>query len=778
MENKELYIRPPSAYKKLKTAFQTLQPVYVYGVTGYGKTELVRQFLNCKKYRYISCAKGRFSESVMGDEKIIVIDDISFLTDEKEKRQVLNLSRRRDIWLIMIGRSRVPNWLMQVYVKRSILLINEENLALGEKEIEEYIIKCGRRIDRATLTRLHKRIKGHPVAMKLYVQKFDTDIIYDENAEEEIEKDFFAYLEQTVLQQWDRELTEFIMKISIVDSFTEPLAEMVLSRSDIASLIERAESVGNFLRSENGVYRLRGVMKKDMRKLLRLECSREQVNELYYNAGLYYEIAGKYAEALEMYEKCGNNNRISALLMKNADKNPSGGNYYEMRKYYLSLPDEYICSEPKLMAGMSMLYSLMMRPEESEEWYNRLADFERVKNGRQKKDAKLRLIYLDIGLPHRGIRNIAGIFKGLSSLLLSNSISLPEFSVTSNLPSVMNGGKDFCEWSPHDKELALSIGKVVEKALGKYGAGLVNISLGESLFEKGGDSFEIMNLINRGKMQAEAKGKTEMCFAAIAVEAKLNIVHGEIANAEESLLDFRERIIKEKAERLLPNFEAFMCRVALYKGDMAAVEKWLLSAPKEDTEFYIMERLRYMTKARVYIAKGKLSKAISLLQKMLCYGEQYERHYIVMEAKILLAVCLRRMGDKRWKEYFDEAFSQAEKYHFVRLFSLEGAAVWELLKNTEPEDNEFLIAVKKETRQTAQRYPNYLKEHTDSEAIFGENAMRILRFLADGLSYKEIAQRLNLKENTVRYHIKESYKKLGVNGKAEAVMEASRRGLI
>ncbi|MGN0578778.1 MAG: hypothetical protein ACI4J4_09165 [Ruminiclostridium sp.] len=48
----------------------------------------------------------------------------------------------------------------------------------------------------------------------------------------------------------------------------------------------------------------------------------------------------------------------------------------------------------------------------------------------------------------------------------------------------MNGGKDFCEWSKHDREIAATAGNIVCTFLGKYGKGLVNAALAESFYEK------------------------------------------------------------------------------------------------------------------------------------------------------------------------------------------------------------------------------------------------------------------------------------------------------
>ena len=41
------------------------------------------------------------------------------------------------------------------------------------------------------------------------------------------------------------------------------------------------------------------------------------------------------------------------------------------------------------------------------------------------------------------------------------------------------------------------------------------------------------------------------------------------------------------------------------------------TAPDENREFYILERFRYLTKARVYLQQGKYEAACNLLQQLL-----------------------------------------------------------------------------------------------------------------------------------------------------------------
>lgn len=433
----------------------------------------------------------------------------------------------------------------------------------------------------------------------------------------------------------------------------------------------------------------------------------------------------------------------------------------------------------ELIAGMSMLQSMLLNIEESERWYEELKNLEGTLKGSAKKAAKSYLVYLDIAVSHRGSMSLIDIFKNAGTLLMNRSINLPEFSVTSNLPSQMNGGKDFCEWSKRDKELAMSIGKVLEFTLGKYGKGMVNLALAESLLEKGEDSYEIANLTNKGMMQAQAGGKIEQCFVGVAILSWLHILNDHAEDAKELLFNFQKKVEKEGTTKLLLNLATLQVRMGLYQGKTAEALEWMEQAPEEELEFDSLERFRYLTKVRIYLLTGKYEKAISLLQKLKYYAEVMKRTYIDMEAGLLLAITKYRMGDARWDEDFQKNLSKAESYHFVRLISREGAAVNRMLKETawKSKNQEYFQALHTETEKMAIAYPGYLKQATE-EAAFSENAIKILKLQAEGLSTIEIAGELGLKIENVKYHNKQNFKKLGVNSKTAAVTEARKRKLI
>ena len=801
MTQKEIYISPGKARRKLKEAQMNAQTVYLYGATGYGKTVFIKNYLKNMRYAYFNAGSVLVNELAIlnndehegvheekkTDTTIVVVDDIQLAEPEDVRNAILDLNRRKDIWLILVGRCHCPSWLLPATLKHyPFQVISQEELKFDRSMLERYFEQSGIVANEDTMERVEQGARGHGMTIKIFAELLQEGEPFNEDIIKRTQKILWDYLEYNVYDQWEPELLEFLMQMSVVDSFTVQMAEHITGKTNVPYLIQKSWETGNFLYEEKGVYHYELAMLQSMRQRFQKRYKKQQKNELYYNAGLFYEQKGMVMDALHMYEACGNRNRISCLLIDNARKNPGSGYLYELRHYYLTLPEETIVESIELIAGMCMLQSILMNPEESERWYDILAAQEKKKNGSERKTVKNWLAYLDIALPHRGSGGLIDILKNAFILLTNRQITLPEFSVTSNLPSQMNGGKDFCEWSKKDRELARTIGKPVSILLGKYGKGFANIALAESLYEKGGDNYEILSLVSRGRMQAEAGGKLEQCFVAAAIQARIHVINGQIEEAIEILLYFRNMAVREHGDKLLSNIDTFLFRLALYQGEKAQIEEWMEKAPKEDEEFCAFDRYKYLAKVRGYLLYSRYERAQSLLERLLYYAKVMERSYIRMEANLLLSITLYRMNQAAWKDVLLKVLGEAEDYHFVRIISREGAAIRELLKvaGWKAEDAEtkegkaYRRQVLKETEAVAIAYPSYLKVKSMEKEVFSDNAVKILRFQAEGLSNFQIAKLLEITESAVKYHCRENYKKLGVRGKAEAVMEARKRKLI
>ena len=780
--NGEVYLWPSAAEKKLRTAYQTELPAYLYGVTGVGKTSLIEHFLDKKPYQYFSALNTTPEDLDTGkiSAPTVVLDDLYTIADIRLKdayfQKIQELMERKDLWVVLISRAPFPAWLLSLRMKYSFVIIQEEDFCLTREQQDEYLERYGLQASDEQLARAWAVGRGNPMSLRVYVM---------ENGDlEATMRTVWTYLESHVYDQWDTELQDFFMDVSIVKEFTVDLAAMITGNKHVEHMLAQGMETGNFFEKmgeKDGIWRCKDPMRWSMEQRLHKKRSPEQIRRLYYNAGLYYELEGDLPKALEMYKIYDDTESISRLLVANARKNAASGNYYELRKYYLELPEEIIRENPVLMMGMSLLQSILMNVEESERWYHELEEYQKRAEGSEAREARGRLITLDISLPHRGITGMTDLLRAAGVLLTDRKVRIPELSVTSNLPSMMNGGKDFCEWSRRDKELAGSIGKVVEFVLGKYGKGLVPLALAESFQEKGQDDYEVMALIQKGRMQADSGGKIEQVFVANGLLCRMYLIRQDLEEAIHVMTTFRERCEKE-APRLLDNIDAFLCRLHLYRGDTAEILAWMDTAPDENREFYILERFRYLTKARVYLQQGKYEAACNLLQQLLYYAREMKRTYIYIESTLLLAVTCYRMEREAWMSLLQEAVSEAESYHFVRVLTKEAGLWLPLLKKGTKEirwkDSGFRRQVLEEGKRMAQMYPGYLRTKAEGEVTLSDTALKILRMQAEGDSMNKIAGQLGLAEVTVKYHCRETYRKLGVNGKAAAVNEARKRKLI
>ncbi len=788
---KSNYIKPKNAFRKLQLADSMKQCIFINGVTGCGKTALIHHYFGKTKYSHLSCRNG--SLQIEGEEKspehlerIIVVDDLQFLKKKEERDQVLAWIGQEEYWVILLSRGALPGWLKGVYLNQGMLLISEKELAWQEADVADYLGYFELGLTKEQSSEIYRMTQGNALAVLLCRKIIHDDGRYPSDLMLRAQRTLSDYLEHEVLSQWESGLLTFVMQMSLVEDFTVELAELITARKDVCRLIEEVLEIGSILIiDESGTYSIRRILRKILKRLAEREKGLDWCRDIYYNAGLYYEMHEKIAKALNFYEKSGNKNRIHELLVRNGRMHPGSGYFYELRKYYLALSEEELQEDAVLMAGVSMLYSLLLQPEQSEYWYNRLKEYEKKASGGHAREAKSLLSYLDIALPQRGSKGLITVFQSIPSLLFSKGISLQEFSVTSNLPSLMNGGKDFCEWSRRDKELAASIGKVITLVLGRYGKGLVNIAVAESQYEKCGDIYEILSLLSRGTLEAEAGGRIEILFAAVGIQVRLNMSHGNEKAAEDILASFEKKVTEENAVEVRRNLEAMQCRLALYDNNRPKIKTWMQNAPREDKEFYILDRYCYLTKVRCYLYLGEYYRALMLLEKLTYYAELYERYYIEMETKLLTALTKYRMQAEDWREMLYAAVEQAEDYDFCQLFIEEGAALWELLNEQtvrltlkERCNKDYIKKLYQGTEQMAVCFPMYLSQGGLTPADFSNNARMVLRLQADGMTMKQIAAKMGIAEETARYHSKENYKKLKVSGKADAVLAARNLKLL
>lgn len=784
------YIKIDAIYKRLKLAEKEQIPIYIHAPCGAGKTAAVKYYYRNREACWMSGTEGILADRPDPSDlesDIIVIDDLSWITDVLSQEYIRKLIHSQGKHLVMIGRSRLPSWLSTEYFSGMFLMADEQNFYMGETQVSQLaqamdISISGKPLEHNVVRQITNDSKGYAILVKSILMEMAHRQYYDKGTLESALLTLHHYFDYAFFDRWQDNMKYLLLCMADFPSFNKEMAMTLTLRTDVASILEYAVQVGDFLYlDQDGNYQLHMLLTHYLKWKRNILWTQEEKTKFHKRAIAYFMLHNRLDDALWQCSLAHDEQQMVELLIMNAEKHPGTAHFHNTMKYYRMLPESTIAQYPVLMAGISMICSLVLRPAESEAWYQKLVAYEKGKtlSKSERRDAKSRIAYLDIALPHRGSSGIAAMLKSFSILVKNNAISLQEFSVTSNLPSIMNGGKDFCEWSRQDRELAKVLKLPVERVLGKYGVGLVNISLAESFFEKSSaDDYDIISLLQSGIGKAEHNGKIEIYFAGVGILAKLHTSHRQIHMAERLLLDMQQKARKENAIQLLPNIEAMKTWLCLLKGDTDSAKQWMESEPNEYTDFYILDRYRYLIKLRCYMALERYTEAWSLSEKLDDYFTQYQRTYMWIENTLLRAIISYRIGRNQWKNLLETAIARAKEYHFVWVIAQEGIALNPLFEKMEcnPKDGYLKLMAEKQ-RKMALAYPRYLSRIFTLEEPLTDMEKHILTQHCEGMTTKEILENCSITERTLKFHNSNIYRKLGVRNKQEAVYAARKMKL-
>ncbi|MCR5797910.1 MAG: LuxR C-terminal-related transcriptional regulator [Eubacterium sp.] len=781
------YVKVPTVFAKLKQGDEEFRPVIVMGAAICGKTASVRSFYKNKAYVYLSAHSGSLDDMPEISKircGVVIVDDLGFITDDESKFYVKKLLQDTSRQTVLITRGTFPGWLVNEALEYDFVRIVEKDFKLDGEGVKEFFDNRGLEISADEINEIAIESEGYPVTVLFFLNRYDQGEKMGEKLVEEVWKDYYHYVENKVFMELEHPVSEFLLTMSHFECFTIKMAEFVTGESRTHNIIEYCMEVGQLIEHHgDSCY----VIRREIRKFLvwksKQEYDREEIDRICSRAAHFYELQDDLQKALELYSKVGDNERVREILIRNAYRHMGNGHYFETRKFYFSLPESEIMDNPVLMAGMSMIYSITMQPAESEVWYKRLEEFHKnhLNDKEKRKEAKERLIYLQIALPHRGTKGIIPIIKKAAAMFVSREVSIPQMTATSNMPFLMNGSLDFSEWSRNDMQLYRLMSKPVQKILGKMGKGLPDCAIAESGFTKGTmEPYEVCLKANNAYEEALNSGTSEICFASAGVLIRQHLLSGQFAIAEKRLESIKKVLESRNEVKYYDNLRALETWFGLYRGDVGRARDFLEVAPDQHTEFCVIDRYQYIVKIRCLIALDKLSEALDLSGFLTKYFYEYERHIMWIENELLKAIIMYRMDNKKWREVLEKAFVKIEDYHFGRIVSMEGAAIMPLLQEIKDSKKNIPLfeQILEETSKMALSYPDYLKYIPKDEIHLTKRESEVLFMLCSGLSTEEICEKCGISYSGLKKHNRSIYQKLGVSNRAEAERKARWLGII
>lgn len=774
----------PELIKKFNSALLPGRTVFFSAPCGYGKTAVSKELLRGRKTLFKSVADGDFlPEKGEEDFDVLLIDSLETDLSEQSNREICDyIKNHPEKCFVLLSRGLPYGGFMQFDFSGQLTVIDTEDLTFDIDISEELLKKYGCGFSRSFVLKLFSLCEGYPLALSLFARKFSNK---DENECEfkgDIRRELYLYWEDAVYRRFDLSVRSFLIELSLFSKFDSEFAGIISGNSRAGELLDILyKNTSMLLCDERNAYGFRGAFRDFLFWKASRECSKERLKSIYDRAAVYYELRGDYKNALMCCEKNGDHRKLSALLVENAQLHPGTGHYDDMSRYYKMLPESEILMSPALMQGMSMLCALEADYKSSDRWYAALESFASKLKASDAafKEAKSRLMWLEIALPQRGVADVADMLTNAFALLKKNRIALPPLSVTSNLPSIMNGGKDFSPWSKRDDFLYAAMKLPVEVVIAKDSIGFADCAIAESKFEKGEDiTPRILKLVSK-LGEIEKNGTPDVEFAVVGLLLRYNISRGNIDDAKKTVLSLKKQFEENSLDRFLPNLNALIARLALFSGDFDSAKQWYSDeAPRDVINFRVMKRYCYFTEAMCELAFGKNDTALITLAPLKTYCDVCSKYIDSIHYNILSAIALYRMGAD-WRENFNSAINTAGEFNFVRTVSEYGAAVLPLLKSVEDENkSEFFKKTLGETRKYAAQYPDFLRPALSLKEPLTATELQVLKLLCADKSNSEIGEVLDIKLATVKTHVSHILFKLGVDRRSEAKTAAKKLWLI
>ena len=752
---------------------------------GFGKTVLADALLHGQNVLRQSAADpGCAIPPSEQDWDILLIDDLQLMQEEAGQQALCELIRSSpERHFVLLSRGVPPGCLTAFQYTGLMTVLEADDLLFDADDVRRLFQLSGVNVTDSEIDGILKESAGYPLGVAITARCMSPDKPWTPELVARVFHEVFLYFETAIYRRFDLPVRRFLLELAPFESFDLEMARMVSGDPRAGERLDWLLRYTTMLRYDDCQ---RFHFWSGFRAFLRWEMEREYTEEkrkaLFSRGGLYYELKEDYAHALECYTSGGDHSKVSELLVRNAELHPGMGHYAEMEKYYRSLPEAEILASPSLMQGMSMLCALVMDYEGSERWYGELQKFVEHcdRQDAAGKQARGRLAWLDISLPQRGVKGLTETIPAVFRLLTNKEVALPSFSVTSALPSIMNGGKDFSEWSKKDELLYKTLRIPVEAVLGRDGVCLADCAIAESKFEKGADVTGRMLSLLPQLNEVRNQGTPDMEFAISGLLARSQLANGQAMDARRTIEVLHECFVESGLTRFLPNMDAMLCRIDMHTGDLDAADAWYREkAPREPTHLNVMRRYQYLTQAMVELADGRPDAALLTLAPLEPYIKNCARIIDGIHLNVLTAIVLRRKKDERWRERLTAALDAATEYRFIRTVSVYGTAVLPLLEALDWDgDKAWRKRLMAAVRTQAAFYPHFLEPSLVPGEELTPTELQVLHLLCADKSNAEIAQIMDVKLPTVKTHVSHILDKLDVKRRAEARTAAKKLRLI
>jgi LuxR family maltose regulon positive regulatory protein len=609
------------------------------------------------------------------------------------------------------------------------------------------------------------------------------------------------YLADEVLQRRPKGTKDFLLQTSILNRLSGPLCDAVTKQKNSQAILEALEAANLFivpLDNERRWYRYHHLFADLLRQRLRQQ-QPDDVAELHIRASAWYEKNGLEIEALHHAAAANDFERAARLV--EGDGNPlyHRGAVTPVLNWLESLPASLLDARPSLWVMYAEVLMTRGRLASAEEKYQAaeaaLQDAKqdaytrdllgRIANGRASLVSFQRQPERMIALSRRAldllhpdnlaIRAAASLNLGYAYQLQGDRVAASQAFVEAiangqtagHIIVTMLATKCLGDMQAAENRLRQAA-QTYQHALQLAGErplpyiGEAHLGLAQILYEWN-DLDAAQRHGQQGVQLARQIEHTDKPIAGEVFLARLKLAQGDVIGAAAILDEASQSVQQHHFTFCLPEVVAAQVLALLRQGDLSAAAH--LAQARELP----------ISQARVHLAQGDAAAALATLdplrQQMEAKGWQDE----TLKVLVLQAVALHAHGEKDDAvQLLGDALALAEPGGFIRTFVDEGAPMAQLLyqaaaRGIMPDYTAKLLAVFEAEEQKSESISPPSQPLVEP---LSPRELQVLQLIAQGLSNREISERLFLALDTVKGHNRRIYGKLGAKNRTQAINKA------
>jgi len=255
---------------------------------------------------------------------------------------------------------------------------------------------------------------------------------------------------------------------------------------------------------------------------------------------------------------------------------------------------------------------------------------------------------------------------------------------------------------------------------------------------------------------------------------QMKVARGDVIGAARILSQAEQTTRQRNSSFRLPDIAYAQAMIHLRQGnvDESAQLAWQYDLP--------------LMRARVLIAQDDPSAALALLEPLRQQAEAKGSARRLLDLMAVQSIALYAYGEKdKAIQMLGEALVLAEPGGYIRLFIDEGEPMAHLSLEAASHGvmpnyiNKLLAAFEAENQKDEDK--SYRQSTSPSQPLIdplSQRELKILQLVAQGLSNREIGERLFLALDTVKGHNRKIFDKLQVQSRTEAIARARELGLL